>query len=100
MEFTGPVFVGGDDVTLSGTAEEVYNQIIELNPNYNARDFPDTTLDLAADGLTVESLGINNLSANSQTVSLDLPDDSATVCLSSPLALAHSLLLLTLLTHV
>lgn len=99
MEFTGPVFVGGDDVTLSGTAEEVYNQIIELNPEYDARDFPDTNGYLAADGLTVENLDVNNVSANPQVASLDL-DDAGTVCLSSPLVLTRSLLLLIFLTHV
>ncbi|KAI9146864.1 hypothetical protein HJFPF1_13432 [Paramyrothecium foliicola] len=33
MEVTGPIFEGGPDVTLYGTAQEVYEQILALNPH-------------------------------------------------------------------
>lgn len=40
MHFIGPVTVGGPDVKLYGTAKEIYEQILEINPAYNP-DFPD-----------------------------------------------------------
>jgi hypothetical protein len=33
MAVTGPIFEGGPDVTLYGTAKEVVAQILALNPN-------------------------------------------------------------------
>ncbi|CAI4219628.1 unnamed protein product [Parascedosporium putredinis] len=35
LEWTGQVEVGGDIITLTGSAEEIYNQIIAINPNYD-----------------------------------------------------------------
>ncbi|KAJ2974051.1 hypothetical protein NQ176_g6255 [Zarea fungicola] len=32
MTFTGPLHVGGPNVTLTGTAESIYHKIVELNP--------------------------------------------------------------------
>lgn len=47
MAVTGPIFDGGPDVTLYGTAKEVYDQILELNPhafdNITDADAVDTT---------------------------------------------------------
>ncbi|KFX85987.1 hypothetical protein O988_09823 [Pseudogymnoascus sp. VKM F-3808] len=35
----GPVTPGGPDVTLTGTAKSIYEQILVLNPSYNPADF-------------------------------------------------------------
>ncbi|KFY10844.1 hypothetical protein V492_04815 [Pseudogymnoascus sp. VKM F-4246] len=35
----GPVTLGGPDVTLTGTAKSIYEQILVLNPDYNPVDF-------------------------------------------------------------
>ncbi|KAL7910617.1 hypothetical protein GGI35DRAFT_449217 [Trichoderma velutinum] len=37
LVWTGPVKVGGGNVTLSGTAKEIYNQIIAINPDYDSQ---------------------------------------------------------------
>ncbi|TDZ15193.1 hypothetical protein Cob_v011875 [Colletotrichum orbiculare MAFF 240422] len=39
MTFTGPVTVGGPDVTLQGDASAIHEQILALNPEYDAEDF-------------------------------------------------------------
>src|ERR1700760_3402522 len=39
MRSTGPIVVGGPDVILYGTIEEIHAQILERNPSYNPRDF-------------------------------------------------------------
>jgi len=36
MLFKGPVFKGGPDVYLNGTAKDIYHQVIALNPDYVA----------------------------------------------------------------
>lgn len=41
MEFHGPITPGGPDVSLSGTVDTIYNQVLELNPDYDAWEFPD-----------------------------------------------------------
>ncbi|CAI4220186.1 unnamed protein product [Parascedosporium putredinis] len=33
--WTGQIEIGGDNVTLTGSAEEIYNQIVAINPNYD-----------------------------------------------------------------
>ncbi|KAK3312909.1 hypothetical protein B0H66DRAFT_607968 [Apodospora peruviana] len=35
MQFAGPLVVGGPEVKLEGTAQEIYEQIIKLNPSYD-----------------------------------------------------------------
>ncbi|KAF2836611.1 hypothetical protein M501DRAFT_1059999 [Patellaria atrata CBS 101060] len=39
MEWRGPITSDGADVTLTGTIQEVYKQVLERNPNY-LTDFP------------------------------------------------------------
>lgn len=41
LTFTGPVTPDGKTITLTGTAEDIYAQILKLNPSYNATDFED-----------------------------------------------------------
>lgn len=40
ITFEGPAFVGGANITFTGTAEGFWNRVHELNPNYDA-DFKD-----------------------------------------------------------
>jgi hypothetical protein len=56
MEFTGPVTPGGPDVILYGTAEQIYEQIIEVNPKYDVWDFPEYAADLESQGITRENI--------------------------------------------
>ncbi|KFY18835.1 hypothetical protein V491_04686 [Pseudogymnoascus sp. VKM F-3775] len=46
MTSVGPITPGGPDVTLSGTAKSIYEQILALNPSYNPVDFGGKALDL------------------------------------------------------
>ncbi|KAK1725329.1 hypothetical protein CaCOL14_005814 [Colletotrichum acutatum] len=39
MTFTGPVVVGGPNVTLHGDASSIYEQILAINPTFNAEEF-------------------------------------------------------------
>ncbi|CCF32520.1 hypothetical protein CH063_04896 [Colletotrichum higginsianum] len=39
MSFTGPVTVGGPNVTLHGDASSIYDQILALNPEFDASAF-------------------------------------------------------------
>ncbi|KFY84220.1 hypothetical protein V500_09469 [Pseudogymnoascus sp. VKM F-4518 (FW-2643)] len=39
MKYIGPITPGGENYTLVGDAEGIYNQILELNPSYNISDF-------------------------------------------------------------
>ncbi|TQB74602.1 hypothetical protein MPDQ_004451 [Monascus purpureus] len=39
LEFTGPVGPNGENVTLAGTVEEIFDQIIQFNPAYETPDF-------------------------------------------------------------
>lgn len=71
MEFVGPVAPGGPDVTLYGTAKEVYEQILELNPSYDVWAFPEYAKGLKADGLTRENIDHAELSINSSVVGRD-----------------------------
>lgn len=41
MTFTGPIHVGGPNVTFTGTAQSVYQQIHAENPDYNPWKFPE-----------------------------------------------------------
>ncbi|KAH7320610.1 hypothetical protein B0I35DRAFT_407683 [Stachybotrys elegans] len=41
MEFVGPAFVGGANVTLKGDAKSIYEQLLVLNPEYNPQEFPE-----------------------------------------------------------
>ncbi|KAH8592927.1 hypothetical protein B0O99DRAFT_224553 [Bisporella sp. PMI_857] len=40
MKYIGPTTPGGPDVELYGTAEEVYHQILAINPDFRIEDFP------------------------------------------------------------
>ncbi|EFQ97335.1 hypothetical protein MGYG_00374 [Nannizzia gypsea CBS 118893] len=40
MIYEGPIVPGGDNVTLEGTIEEIFRQILALNPSYRPEDFP------------------------------------------------------------
>lgn len=84
MEFVGPITPGSSDVTLYGTAEEIYGQIMQLNPSYNVWDFPEYSESLTADGFTTADLDITNMSANPQTVSRNNLLEFAKVCFSFP----------------
>jgi hypothetical protein len=69
MVVTGPVFVGGPDVTFTGTAESVYHQILELNPDYNAWDFPEYQEKMAERGVTREAYETTGISKRSNVLS-------------------------------
>jgi hypothetical protein len=69
MVVTGPVFVGGPDVTFTGTAESVYHQILALNPDYNAWDFDDYVSMMAERGVSRESLESQDISKRSNVLS-------------------------------
>lgn len=55
MEWEGPVFVGGPEVTLHGTAKSIYEQILKLNPSYDPWLFPDYVAEMAAEGINKEN---------------------------------------------
>ncbi|KAL2880760.1 hypothetical protein SGCOL_003787 [Colletotrichum sp. CLE4] len=61
MTFTGPVTVGGPNVTLHGDASSIYEQILALNPSFNAEDFQESEGGLEARQTT------NNWNCNSGT---------------------------------
>lgn len=42
MVYIGPVTPGGENVTLEGSIQEIFHQILKLNPSYKQEDFPDT----------------------------------------------------------
>lgn len=39
--FDGPITPNGPNITLTGTVESVYTQILALNPSYNPWEFPE-----------------------------------------------------------
>lgn len=41
MVYIGPVTPGGDNVTLEGSIQEIFHQILKLNPSYKPEDFHD-----------------------------------------------------------
>ena len=43
ITFKGPVVKGGPEMTFVGTAEEIYNKVIAINPNYVAEFGGDDT---------------------------------------------------------
>lgn len=55
MSWTGPIFPGGAEVTLHGTAKSIFDEIMSLNPHYSAFDFPDLAEEFAAEGITKEN---------------------------------------------
>ncbi|KAF2789385.1 hypothetical protein K505DRAFT_253443, partial [Melanomma pulvis-pyrius CBS 109.77] len=58
MEWEGPVFVGGPEITLHGTAKSIYEQILKLNPSYDPWLFPDyLPAPLALRGLETRETG-------------------------------------------
>ncbi|GBF65816.1 hypothetical protein TMEN_8534 [Trichophyton mentagrophytes] len=42
MVYIGPVTPGGENVTLEGSIQEIFHQILKLNPSYKQEDFHDT----------------------------------------------------------
>jgi hypothetical protein len=56
MTFTGPLTVGGPNVTLTGTAESIWGQLLEKNPNYDPWAFPEYQSRMAAKGITREMM--------------------------------------------
>ncbi|PVH95196.1 hypothetical protein DM02DRAFT_537848, partial [Periconia macrospinosa] len=57
LTFKGPVTPGGPEVTLSGTAEEIYAKVLEINPSYDPWAFPDFRANQAAKGVTKAAWG-------------------------------------------
>jgi hypothetical protein len=55
MTFTGPLTVGGKNVTITGTVESVWAQILEKNPKYDAWEFPEYRERMEEQGITRES---------------------------------------------
>lgn len=58
MEFEGPITPGGPDVRLEGTAQQIYHQIMSLNPEYDVWNFPENVAEFEAQGLTKADLQI------------------------------------------
>ncbi|KAI8155858.1 hypothetical protein K4K49_006295 [Colletotrichum sp. SAR 10_70] len=56
LTFIGQAFIDGPNVTLTGTAETIYHQLLEINPAYNEWDFPEYRERMGALGFTKESL--------------------------------------------
>ncbi|KAK5662484.1 hypothetical protein OQA88_8395 [Cercophora sp. LCS_1] len=52
LTFRGPTTVGGPEVAIQGTAQEIYEQILEQNPSYDPWDFPGYRAQMVARGLT------------------------------------------------
>lgn len=50
MVFKGPAFVGGPNITLSGTSKSVYEQLLKINPKYDPWAFPDYQKKMGAMG--------------------------------------------------
>ncbi|UKZ52872.1 hypothetical protein TrVGV298_006659 [Trichoderma virens] len=66
LVWTGQVKAGEDNVTLSGTAEEIYNQIIAINPDYDSqlgvksgREASDTVPHIRGDPINTSSRNCN-----------------------------------------
>lgn len=68
LEFVGPVTPGGPDVTLSGSAKDIYEQILELNPSYDVFDFPESAASLEAQGINRENLESPDLTTPNPSV--------------------------------
>ena len=45
IEISGPAFPGGPNITITGSAEDFYNKVVALNPNYDS----DFAADIAAE---------------------------------------------------
>ncbi|KAJ0297354.1 hypothetical protein COL516b_010771 [Colletotrichum fioriniae] len=63
MTFTGPVVVGGPNVTLHGDASSIYEQILAINPSFNAEEFQEPEGGLEARQTTAK----NNWNCNQGT---------------------------------
>jgi hypothetical protein len=70
MEFVGPITPGGPDVTLSGSAKDIYEQILELNPSYDVFDFPDYAADLESQGYSKSNLETADLTTRNPAVAV------------------------------
>lgn len=68
MEFVGPITPGGPDVILSGSAKDIYEQIIELNPSYDVFEFPDYVDALESQGINRENFETADLTTRNPSV--------------------------------
>ncbi len=55
MTFAGHAIVGGPNVTLTGTAQSIYEQLLEINPSYNPWAFPKYREQMARKGFTQDN---------------------------------------------
>ncbi|KAK6353848.1 hypothetical protein TWF730_008271 [Orbilia blumenaviensis] len=63
--FTGPAFPGGPDVNITGTVEHIFAKLHEMNPKYDAWEFPDYQQEMARKGLTKDGpIGLGARSGN------------------------------------
>ncbi|KAK0643280.1 hypothetical protein B0T16DRAFT_391830 [Cercophora newfieldiana] len=65
LMWMGPVFADGPNITLSGTPESVYKQLLKINPKYNAWDMPGyaeqaTKLGLSRNGMVNAARGLES----------------------------------------
>ncbi|KAF3936363.1 hypothetical protein ABW20_dc0100440 [Dactylellina cionopaga] len=55
MVFVGPAVPGGPNVTITGTAEYIYGKLHEMNPKYDAWEFPEYQERMAQEGISRDS---------------------------------------------
>lgn len=55
LEFHGVITPGGAEVNLSGTAENIYKQVLELNPEYDPWQFPEHVQYMESFGITKDT---------------------------------------------
>ncbi|KAF3229272.1 hypothetical protein TWF106_004191 [Orbilia oligospora] len=55
ITFTGPAVPGGPDVTITGTVEVIFKKLHEMNPKYDAWEFPEYQEKMAQRGLSKNS---------------------------------------------
>lgn len=55
LEFHGAITPGGPEVHLSGTAETIYKQVLELNPEYDPWQFPEHVEYMKSLGITKDT---------------------------------------------
>ena len=56
LTFQGPAFPDGPNVTLTGTAKDVYEQLLAINPEYDAWQMPGYAEKMAQLGVTKDDL--------------------------------------------
>ena len=52
IQWMGPAFPTGPKITLSGTPESIYKQLLKINPKYDAWDMPGNAENAAKRGVT------------------------------------------------